>query len=312
MKKTVFFLIASLMLMPIFAQKQSDIEKEKDAIKAVIIDETQAYLKWDIEKLKTYYVQDEMNTRLDISKYNYYLHDGWKEVEPFIKSLQKPGSNGEENFKNTKKNFRIEVNGNTAWSYCNNIIEWDLKGVHTKYEGLQICFLEKQNGKWKISFHTSIDNPRIIEVPEISEIQKQKQLNFSMNYMMILGADYAKSKGMSIEDYAKYLGNTVKMTWDQNGGIFGFSMGVLYNWESCRSSTSPKIEILEKSDDYVVIKTPLDIKEMIGDKGIQNISFNDLMSMYNIVFKIIAEYSGVKYEQKLIDDGKWMEITITK
>ena len=36
------------------------------------------------------------------------------------------------------------------------------------------------------------------------------------------------------------------------------------------------------------------------------------MTLYRIVFEVVAKHLGVNYEQKLIDDGNWMEITITK
>jgi hypothetical protein len=149
-----------------------------------------------------------------------------------------------------------------------------------------------------------------ISVPQMTDIQKHQRCISMMNYMMIVGADYAKSQGKSVGDFAKYLGDQVKTTWDINSGFNGFIQGTLYNWESFRSATSPAIEILKQTDDYFQFKVPLEVKKFMGDKMF-NISFQELMQVYDIAFGIIAKHLGVTYQQNVLDNGNWLEITIT-
>lgn len=151
-----------------------------------------------------------------------------------------------------------------------------------------------------------------IAVPKMTDVQKHQRVNFMFNYMFIMGADYAKSQGQTVEDFAKHMGELSKTTWDSTAGFKGFIKGTLYNWESWRSSTSPQIQIMKQTNEEFQFKTPLDIKKILGDKTYHEVSFQELMTAYNIVFEIVAKHLGVKYEQKLIEDGNWLEITITK
>lgn len=150
-----------------------------------------------------------------------------------------------------------------------------------------------------------------ITVTKMTDLQKHQRCISMMNYMMIIGADYAKAEGNSIEDFAKYLGNQVKSTWDVQSGFNGFIQGTLYNWESWRSATSPAIEILKQTDDFFQFKAPLEVRKFMGDK-LHNITFEELMKVYSIVFATISDHLNVKYQQKLLDNGNWLEITITK
>jgi len=151
-----------------------------------------------------------------------------------------------------------------------------------------------------------------ITVPEMTDTQKQQRLNWLFNYTAIVGINYAKSQGKTVEEYAKYFGELTKTTWDPKSGFTGFAKGMLYNWESWRSSTSPQIQIMKQTNEEFQFKSPLDLKKLLGDKTYHEVSFQELMTAYNIIFEIVAEYLGAKYEQKLIDGDKWIEITITK
>ncbi len=55
-----------------------------------------------------------------------------------------------------------------------------------------------------------------------------------MNYIMIVGADYTKSQGKSVGDFAKYLVEEAKVTWEMNIGFKSFVSCILHNWESYR------------------------------------------------------------------------------
>jgi len=53
---------------------------------------------------------------------------------------------------NTKENMVIKVTGNTAWLTYDNKWEWTNDGIIGGYNNIQIIFLEKIKGEWKISF----------------------------------------------------------------------------------------------------------------------------------------------------------------
>ena len=146
----------------------------------------------------------------------------------------------------------------------------------------------------------------------MTDAQKHKRMYFIGNSALMVGANYAKSQGQTVEDFAKHFGELAKNTWNPDAGFKGFIRGTLYNWESWRISTSSTIQILKHTDNAFQFKVPIAIKQMLGGKAYYDITFEELMSMYGIIHEIIAEHLGVKYEQKLIDDGNWLEITIKK
>ena len=149
-------------------------------------------------------------------------------------------------------------------------------------------------------------------VPSMTDTAKHQRVVYIMNYVMIAGADYAKQQGQSLEDYAKSLGDLAKTTWNKEGGFDAFVKGTLYNWESWRNSSNPSIKIIKQSEGFIQFTIPLEFNKWFEDGNIHDISFMNLMEMYAIMHKTIADYLGVSYEQKLIEDGNWIEITIKK
>ena len=151
-----------------------------------------------------------------------------------------------------------------------------------------------------------------VTIPEMTDAQKHKRVYFILNYSLIVGASYAKTQGQTIEDFAKHFGEMSKTTWNPKAGFNGFIRGTVYNWESWRPSSCEAIVIQKQTDSIFQFKVPLEIKKMLGDKSYHNISFLELMSMYEILHKVIAKHLDVSYEQKIIENGNWIEITITK
>ena len=149
-------------------------------------------------------------------------------------------------------------------------------------------------------------------VPSMTDSVKHKRIVFMMSYTTIVGASYAIQQGQSIEDYAKYFGNLAKTTWNKEAGFDGFVKGTLYNWESGRVSYSPEIKIITQSEDYIKYKVPLHINKYFKNGNMHDISITDLLEIYAVMYKTIAEYLGTSYEQVLIEDGNCIEITIKK
>ena len=62
---------------------------------------------------------------------------------------------------NRKENMVIKVTGNTAWLTCDNIWEWTIDGNKGGYSNIQVTFLEKIKGEWKISFAAYYSKPQL-------------------------------------------------------------------------------------------------------------------------------------------------------
>ncbi|MBE0679432.1 MAG: nuclear transport factor 2 family protein [Bacteroidales bacterium] len=172
MKKYLLLFTAFILIASTSCQKKVDIEKEKEAIMAVIQAESETARDGDVDGLISCYIQDEYNTRLILQSDTGYIITGWEKLAQLFVMFK---SNAELDYSNisvSKENAVIKVMGNTAWVICDNI--W--KGIYNQNEinseTYQITFLEKVDGEWKFSFVAWIAKPEpaaVTEEPEATQ-----------------------------------------------------------------------------------------------------------------------------------------------
>ncbi len=150
MKKYVLTIFALVLLAGTSCEQQVDSEKEKEAILALITEETQAYHDKDYERFAACYVQDESNIRIlggENEKMSYTV--GFEEVgssfKEWFENNPEPTPNNE-----VKKNFTIKVYKDCAWIVFEEEDFTDEGESNGK--GIGTNFLEKVDGKWKIAY----------------------------------------------------------------------------------------------------------------------------------------------------------------
>ncbi len=158
MKKTLLTLFAIILLAGTACQEKIDIEKEKEAIMAVIQEEGDAAAAMDMERLLAVHVQDNLDTRLQTRENDYTIYAGWNEIKALFKSWEESGWSVE-NPKNFKENVILKVTDGSAWLICDNIWKWTYEGEPGGMDNIEITFWEKIEGKWKISFTAYITKP---------------------------------------------------------------------------------------------------------------------------------------------------------
>ena len=127
-----------------------DIEKEKEAILALIAEETNAYHDKDFERFADCYVQNEFNIRIlggENEKMSYTV--GYEKVgssfEELLENNPEPTPNNE-----VEKNIKIKVYNDCAWVVFEEEDFTDEGESNGK--GIGTNFLEKVDGKWKIAY----------------------------------------------------------------------------------------------------------------------------------------------------------------
>ena len=80
MKKLIIAAAFILLAGVAFCQNKSDIEKEKEAIMAVIQEEGNAHAEHDLEGLQKAYINDSLTVRVHTRKKNYSILEGWDQV----------------------------------------------------------------------------------------------------------------------------------------------------------------------------------------------------------------------------------------
>ena len=161
MKIFVGTILAILIFAGTSCQIAVNVEKEKEAILAVLEEENAAMLAMDKERVFALHVQDDLETRLELGEYGFNTYSGWDEVGTLLgDALGGDGALMGSNAVNKKENLIIKVTGNTAWLTCDNIREWTDGTDKGGYSNIQVTFLEKIKGEWLISFAAYYSKPQ--------------------------------------------------------------------------------------------------------------------------------------------------------
>lgn len=151
--------------------KTVDYDAERKAIIKVINEETDAYLARDFDAVVATHVQDSLNMRLTAGPDNYVWLQGWDEV---VKHLM--GDETEDdlsldlNITVEKTNYRMKIYPNSAFVVCDQKWSSEYSGDVNQMNSIQVRFLEKINGEWKISFVSWIDRSGYKNIEETEEL----------------------------------------------------------------------------------------------------------------------------------------------
>ncbi len=151
------YTILSTLLIAAFAisgcEKALDIEKEKAAIIAVMDKETQTYIDRDFEGMFSTHVQDSTNLRLTAGADNYVFAEGWEDVSRHMMGDETEDDLGIDlHIQVEKTNYRFKICPMSAFVICNQKWTSSFDDDVTEIESIQVRYLEKVDGEWKISF----------------------------------------------------------------------------------------------------------------------------------------------------------------
>ena len=149
MKNLFIVLVVFLMTTGITAQEKNS---EKEAIKKVISEATEAYRAKNFNKIATAYVHDNSLIKTTASLQGHSEVYGWKEVSENYKNFFKNNPDPVTG-KYEKVNFKIKVYGESAWSIHDEVFT-DPEGMTSKQ--VITHFLEKHDGQWKIVYMANI------------------------------------------------------------------------------------------------------------------------------------------------------------
>jgi hypothetical protein len=155
-----------------------DYEKEKAAIIAVMEKETQTYIDRDFEAMFSTHVQDSLNMRLTAGVDNYVFAQGWEDVSRHMTGDQTEDDLGPDlHITVEKTNYRMKIYPGSAFVVCDQ--KWITKYDDDEIEinSIQVRFLEKIEGDWKISFVSFIGKSGYME-DETEELYNDEEIIF--------------------------------------------------------------------------------------------------------------------------------------
>lgn len=153
MRKTILFILGAAVLILGSCEQGFDYEKERQAIIDVINAETDTYLARDMEACFATHVHDSLNIRLTAGADNFIFLEGWEDVSRHLMSEQTeddldPGLN----IVVSKDNYRMKIYPTSAFVVCDQAWTSSFDEDVIEINSIQVRFLEKFEGEWKITF----------------------------------------------------------------------------------------------------------------------------------------------------------------
>jgi tetratricopeptide (TPR) repeat protein len=217
-------MVLTLSLLPRQAFAQS---AEEEAVKAVLIAETEAYFSRDAEAWQAAWMQNDKSIRTYVSAATYSLDKGWENIGPkMIEWIRNNPTPSDGTFRTD--NFLIRVDETMAVASYDQWQEYTDAGQKKEWHSREQRMLVNDNGRWKIAAMTTIaaqsigSSPVAIEyslnangyhlleanrVKEAIEVFKMNVALFpdAWNTYDSLGEAYARdgNKKLAIKNYEK-------------------------------------------------------------------------------------------------------------
>lgn len=155
MKTPVISIILLALIWMASCRTANDVEAEKQAIIDVINAETEAYLDFDFEKVKSFYIQDSLSFRLTTGADDHVFLEGWDEIEAFFRDELiegNPHTPTDTHISVMKDDYKIRVYERSAFVLCSEKWTYTMPDDEIEINSRQVRFMEKVDGEWKIAF----------------------------------------------------------------------------------------------------------------------------------------------------------------
>ena len=155
-----------------------DYEKEKAAIIAVMEKETQTYIDRDFEAMYSTHLQDSMNMRLTVGPSGVIIAEGWEDVSKHMSGDQTEDDLGPDLHITVEKyNYRMKIFPQSAFVVCDQKWSTQYDDDVVEMNSIQVRFLEKIEGEWKISFVSFIGTDGYM-IEETEELYNDEEIIF--------------------------------------------------------------------------------------------------------------------------------------
>jgi len=172
MKYTITLSLVMVLLSFSGCEKPIDYEKEKAAIIDVMNKETQSYIDRDFEAMNSTHVHDSLNMRLTAGADNYVFAEGWDQVSKHMSGDETEDDLGPDlHIKVERSNFRMKIYPQSAFVVCNQKWISSYENDTVVINSIQVRFLEKIKGEWKISFVSFVGTDGYGDLEETEELE---------------------------------------------------------------------------------------------------------------------------------------------
>lgn len=158
MKKLALLGMIAFLLPLIGCQEKVDLAEEKEAIKTVIVAETNAFWDQDLVKLLETLIQDDNLVYISVGGNGYRERLGWDKNYAYYKKAAAEDWSSWTDIVVDRSNWKIDIcRGESAFVMYNQEMSFKLDGESMNTHSKELRMLEKEKGNWKIVMVQWID-----------------------------------------------------------------------------------------------------------------------------------------------------------
>lgn len=151
MKKLVYFSLTLILLAAIACQEKTDLEKEKEAIMAVIEQEKDAFFSKDYSRMAQTWAQEPVSFKVYMDDKGYTMYEGWDAISKHDQGNVQDTSIDRNSIKLSFANYQFNIMNSSAWALFDAHWAGISKGDTIDSYQTRIVVLKKVEGEWKFT-----------------------------------------------------------------------------------------------------------------------------------------------------------------
>jgi len=161
MKNRMLLLTAVIFIALSSCEEKIDIEKEKEAIKAVFEQEKDGFFAQDLEAMAETWIQEPSSVKMYMSAEGQTKFEGWEAINKNSREEVADTTWDRKLVTVTFKDYQINIlDDESAWVMCNALWEGTNQGAPMQIVQTRIQVLEKTDGKWKFALMALYNQPQ--------------------------------------------------------------------------------------------------------------------------------------------------------
>lgn len=287
MKKVIVLIILAISLVNLsYEQPPSDPEKEKEAIMALIEEETQSYYDKDFDRWSACYIHSDDNIWIMSQRNQHDYRDGWKTHADAMKSAFETEK---EINREVKKPIQIKVYDQSAWIVFEG--EQFDENEESVVKQRVTYFLEKPDDKWKIIYTNRV---------------------YGSTYYFVDWADlnmilYAKSLGKSPEDIGKFFAERAKKEWGADIKYEDLQNVIVNNFRDITPKNG--FTILEEDSDHVVFTSTGMVPNLKKNGTLNEVTYEEYLKLGETFWAQVGDHAGADFKEEITDQGLTVSVS---
>ena len=157
MKNLIYILFILLILPFTGCQEKVDLAAEEEAIKTVIVKETDSFWKQDLVQLLTTHSQEDDEVYISVGSNGYRERVGWDKNYAYFKKASTEDWSDYSDIKVERSNWIVQIYGESAFVIFNQTMKFKLNDEPMETQSKELRLLKKMKGDWKITMVQWID-----------------------------------------------------------------------------------------------------------------------------------------------------------